>query len=93
MSSRAWAWRPRRPRGLGGETLATLPVNPGQTLQVNVGGAGVNGPHCWPCPRGAGGFNGGGLGGEDIGNGGGGGGGSDIRGGAHGQRRCKAAAC
>lgn len=56
--------------GLGARVRATLLVTPGETLQINVGGAG-NGP--------AGGFNGGGNGGST---GSGGGGATDIRRGA-----------
>lgn len=55
--------------GLGGYAKATITTTPGQTLQVNVGGAGGS--------SGAGGFNGGG---NDAGNMyGGGGGASDVR--------------
>jgi len=63
--------------GEGGEATATIPVTPGEVLQVNVG--------CQPATGNpaAGGFNGGGASGTAsgaIGNGGGGGGGaSDVR--------------
>src|SRR5205823_13832347 len=68
--------------GLGGEATATIPVTPGETLSVMVGGQGepgVNGSG-----PGAGGFNGGGSGGATTGGigsnpGSGGGGASDIR--------------
>jgi hypothetical protein len=59
--------------GLGGATSATLAVNPGQTFQIYVGGAGTIG---------AGGYNGGGRGGSAVSNqpaAGGGGGASDVR--------------
>lgn len=59
--------------GLGGRAIATLPVTPGETLTVFVGGTGL---------AQAGGFNGGGNGGTGTGNasfGAGGGGASDIR--------------
>ena len=79
--------------GLGGETTVTLPVTPGQTLQVNVGGAGgtidlsVN-QGSYHGTYGSGGFNGGGSGGKypqnNAQDGGGGGGASDVRGGAFG---------
>src|SRR5215212_4270477 len=60
------------PGGLGGKASATFSVTPGETLQVNLGGAGkVNDA------GGAGGFNGGGAGGAFRG--GGGGGASDVR--------------
>ena len=54
--------------GLGGRATATIPVTPGASIEVNVGGQGG---------AGAGGFNGGGNGG--TGNSFGGGGASDIR--------------
>ena len=60
-----------RSGGRGGKASATIAVTPGETLQVNVGGAG-----------GAGGFNGGAAGGSANSSGGGGGGASDIRTGA-----------
>jgi hypothetical protein len=65
------------PGGLGGETSATLPVTPGEVLQLNVGCAGGASPSNTP---GTAGFNGGGLGGLAVQAGGGGGGGaSDVR--------------
>ena len=61
--------------GLGGRVMGTLPVVPGQVLQIFVGGGGTN--------QNAGGFNGGANGGVCLAcntdNGGGGGGASDIR--------------
>jgi hypothetical protein len=67
------------PGGLGGRALTFLTVLPGQSLQVNVGGAGGDAANAVP---GAGGFNGGGPGGVgllfDL-SGGGGGGASDVR--------------
>jgi len=64
--------------GLGGKATATIAVNPGDTLQVNVGGAGRNGNTIQSSP---GGFNGGGSGGTGSvdAHGGGGGGASDVR--------------
>ncbi|MFJ9933888.1 Ig-like domain-containing protein [Streptomyces virginiae] len=63
--------------GAGAEVAGTLAVVSGQTLQVNVGGAGGVGTDSAP---GAGGFNGGGTGGSsDSAYGGGGGGASDVR--------------
>jgi PKD repeat protein len=59
--------------GRGGRLQATIPVTPGQTLQINVGGAGTFGNCSWTWY--SGGFNGGGSGYR----GGGGGGASDIR--------------
>ena len=62
---------PRTP-GLGGTTVATIPVTPGETLSINVGGAGgaggaSNDPFFTiPPTAGAGGFNGGGGGGSDV---------------------------
>lgn len=58
--------------GLGGYTKATIPVTPGETLRLNVGGAGAGA---------AGGFNGGAAGGNSgsASNGGGGGGATDVR--------------
>ena len=70
-----------KPGGLGGEATATIAVNPGDTLQVNVGGAGMNSN---PTQSGGGGFNGGGSGGSGSPSGGGGGGASDVRSGAFG---------
>jgi len=46
--------------------VVTLRSDAGQTLQINVGGVGVNLPGCDPCPRGAGGFNGGGMSGYGL---------------------------
>ncbi|MGQ0824615.1 MAG: glycine-rich protein [Actinomycetota bacterium] len=59
--------------GLGGYAKATLSVEPGQTMQINVGAAGLG--------DGTGGFNGGGAGGINAKDppGAGGGGASDIR--------------
>jgi Glycine rich protein len=60
--------------GDGGEVSATIPVTPGETLTVMVGGAGLK--------EGVGGFNGGGAGAIDDKKkpiGGGGGGASDVR--------------
>lgn len=67
---------PDAPGGLGAEISGTLPVTPGQTLQVNVGGAGGSG----------GGYNGGGAGGVSPAGtpGAGGGGATDVRSGAFG---------
>jgi hypothetical protein len=57
--------------GAGAEAHVTIPVTPGESIQINVGGAGFAG-----YSGGAGGFNGGGGGGSTVsGNGGGGGGG------------------
>ncbi len=58
--------------GFGAVAIADLSVTPGQTLYVEVGGNGLGSGS-----EGTGGFNGGGLGGEDSG--GGGGGATDIR--------------
>ena len=58
---------PARVPGLGGRTQATIPVTPGETLRIHVGGAGT---------ATAGGWNGGGN--PNL-SGGGGGGASDIR--------------
>jgi hypothetical protein len=62
--------------GAGAEAHVTIPVTPGESIQINVGGAGVAGSS-----GGAGGFNGGGEGGQNPGGGpgGGGGGASDVR--------------
>ncbi len=60
------------PGGLGAEVSGTLSATAGQTLQINVGGAGGT----------TGGFNGGGTGGGYSA--GGGGGGTDVRGGVFG---------
>ncbi|MET8629122.1 Ig-like domain-containing protein [Kitasatospora sp. NPDC004669] len=66
--------------GHGAEVTGTVTVTPGQTLQVNVGGAGTDGTQGAP---GTGGFNGGATGGSsDFVHGGGGGGASDVRTGA-----------
>src|SRR5579859_129123 len=62
------------PGGLGGETIASLPVTAGQVVQVNVGGASANGDSAgcsigYPMKVSCGGFNGGatsGLGGESA---------------------------
>src|SRR5918994_844699 len=59
--------------GKGGEATATIPVTPGDTLQVNVGGKGGDGDPNGP--GGAGGFNGGAAGGVGCCSGPGGGGG------------------
>lgn len=69
--------------GLGGQATATFAVTSGETLQINVGCKGGDGPEN-PGPGGAGGFNGGGTGGTADANGGGAGGGgaSDVRRGA-----------
>jgi hypothetical protein len=75
---------PSIPGGLGGRAEARLGVTPGETLWVNVGGAGED---ALDNARGEGGFNGGGDGGAaGIGDaadfeaaGGGGGGASDVR--------------
>jgi hypothetical protein len=65
------------PGGKGGEATATIPVTPGEMLQVNVGGKGGDGANG---PGGAGGFNGGAAGGVGCCSGpGGGGGASDVR--------------
>lgn len=65
--------------GLGARVQGTLAVTPGDNLQVNVGGQGIDGGQGpW-----AGGWNGGGCGGDCSGGGpdpaGGGGGASDVR--------------
>ncbi|MCF3179314.1 Ig-like domain repeat protein [Streptomyces polychromogenes] len=72
------------PGGLGGETRATLPVTPGQSLQITVGGVGSSGTsrhgeYARPGGRGHGSGGGGAHGG-----GGSGGGASDLRTGAFG---------
>ncbi|MFB0630570.1 Ig-like domain-containing protein [Streptomyces sp. AB3(2024)] len=64
----------------GAEVTGSLAVTPGQTLQVNVGGAGGNGTQGGS--PGTGGFNGGANGGGTVdgqNTGGGGGGASDVR--------------
>lgn len=64
--------------GLGGRAAGTVAVTPGQVLQVNVGGAGENGP--LTSAGSAGGFNGGGASGTNASpSPGGGGGASDVR--------------
>ena len=64
--------------GLGGKASATIAVTPGDTLQINVGGAGS--PGVAGGAGGAGGFNGGAAGGNGCFSGpGGGGGASDVR--------------
>ncbi len=64
--------------GLGGVATSTITVTPGESLQVNVGGAGHDGIGGNTTPDdGTGGWNGGGDGG--TGAGGGGGGASDVR--------------
>ena len=69
---------PNAPGGLGGETIATLAVSPGEILRVNVGGQGGVSPAY--NVGGAGGFNGGANGGCcEYSTGGGGGGASDLR--------------
>ncbi|WP_370109728.1 Ig-like domain-containing protein [Streptacidiphilus sp. MAP12-33] len=75
---------PGAPGGLGGETRATLPVTPGQTLQITLGAAGVPGSSRhgeFARPGGPGHGRGGG---GAHGGGGSGGGGSDVRVGAFG---------
>lgn len=63
------------PGGYGAVVSADLPVTPGQTLYIEVGGNGKSGTE-----GGGGGFNGGGNGGEGAyTDGGGGGGATDIR--------------
>ena len=65
--------------GFGGQVVALMTVLPGQSLQVNVGGAGGDAAGVVP---GAGGFNGGAPGGVGVigtASGGGGGGASDVR--------------
>lgn len=69
--------------GLGGEAIGTLAVSPGDTLYINVGGAGINGTSAQNCGV-AGGYNGGGPTGttccSNAGDGAGSGGGaSDVR--------------
>ena len=65
--------------GLGGQVIGTISVTAGETLQINVGGAGGDAPT--NSTGGTGGFNGGGDGGssDTLGAGGAGGGASDIR--------------
>ena len=64
--------------GLGGRATGSLVVTPGETLQINVGGAGVRATNGIVS---GGGFNGGGngLSRNDFNVAGGGGGGSDVR--------------
>jgi len=72
----------------GGKATAVLPVSPGETLNIHVGGAGGDGApvisnNPVAVPGGAGGFNGGAKGGDadadTVSSGGGGGGASDVR--------------
>jgi hypothetical protein len=67
--------------GRGGRVTATLPVTPGETIHVYVGGAGAAPDDVLICNSTSGGFNGGGTGGRGFGasRGGSGGGGSDVR--------------
>ncbi|GAA1230311.1 hypothetical protein GCM10009665_20890 [Kitasatospora nipponensis] len=67
------------PGGLGGETRATLPVTPGQTIQLTVGAAGVPGSSRHGEFARPGGTGHGRGGGGAHGGGGSGGGGSDVR--------------
>ncbi|WP_042381871.1 glycine-rich protein, partial [Streptacidiphilus melanogenes] len=70
------------PGGLGGETRATLAVQPGQTLQITVGAAGIPGSSRHGEFARPGGFGHGSGGGGAHGGGGSGGGASDLRVGA-----------
>ncbi|MFI6475769.1 Ig-like domain-containing protein [Streptomyces sp. NPDC050516] len=72
------------PGGLGGETRATLPVSPDQTLQLTVGAAGIPGSSRHGEFARPGGTGHGRGGGGAHGGGGSGGGGSDVRVGAFG---------
>ncbi|MEU8975606.1 Ig-like domain-containing protein [Streptomyces monashensis] len=72
------------PGGLGGETRATLPVTPGQTLQLTTGAAGIPGSSRHGEFARPGGTGHGRGGGGAHGGGGSGGGGSDVRVGAFG---------
>ncbi|MEU2711460.1 Ig-like domain-containing protein [Streptomyces sp. NPDC007205] len=72
------------PGGLGGETRATLPVAPGQTLQLTAGAAGIPGSSRHGEFARPGGTGHGRGGGGAHGGGGSGGGGSDVRIGAFG---------
>ncbi|MGW1895467.1 Ig-like domain-containing protein [Streptomyces sp. NPDC002004] len=72
------------PGGLGGETHATLPVRPGQRLQITVGAAGIPGTSRHGEFARPGGFGHGSGGGGAHGGGGSGGGGSDVRAGTFG---------
>jgi hypothetical protein len=67
--------------GEGGSIQATISVTPGETLFVYVGGQGQDGQND---TGGAGGFNGGGRGGDGTLEGNGGGGASDVRQGGNG---------
>ncbi|WP_102923116.1 Ig-like domain-containing protein [Streptomyces noursei] len=75
---------PGAPGGLGGESRATLPVTPGQTLQLTVGAAGIPGSSRHGEFARPGGTGHGTGGGGAHGGGGSGGGGSDVRVGAFG---------
>jgi hypothetical protein len=73
-----------REPGMGGRATATIAVTPGETLHINVGGAGGDVVGKFNPTRGAPGINGGGTGGQgSSGSGGtgagGGGGASDVR--------------
>ncbi|WP_051944440.1 Ig-like domain-containing protein [Streptacidiphilus rugosus] len=70
--------------GLGGESLATLAVTPGQVLQITVGAAGIPGSSRHGEFARPGGFGHGSGGGGAHGGGGSGGGASDVRVGAFG---------
>ncbi|MEY9947899.1 Ig-like domain-containing protein [Kitasatospora sp. GAS1066B] len=72
------------PGGLGGETRATLPVTPGQTIQLTLGAAGIPGSSRHGEFARPGGTGHGRGGGGAHGGGGSGGGGSDVRVGAFG---------
>ena len=67
--------------GWGARAVATVPLTPGETVYVYVGGAGVTADNAGVCSSLPGGFNGGGAGGRGIGvgRGGSGGGATDIR--------------
>ncbi len=73
--------RPSTAPGTGGHTTATIPVVPGETIQINVGCAGADSAAFGVEPLGGFGGSPGGNGGAggDLGNGGGGGGSSDVR--------------
>ncbi|MDH6131453.1 hypothetical protein P3T37_000822 [Kitasatospora sp. MAA4] len=75
---------PGAPGGLGGETRATLPVTPGQTIQLTVGAAGIPGSSRHGEFARPGGTGHGSGGGGAHGGGGSGGAGSDVRVGAFG---------
>jgi hypothetical protein len=66
------------PGGRGGRATATIPVTPGSTITIVVGGKGEDVGSCSSGPI-KGGFNGGGAGGESVCDGAGGGGASDVR--------------